>query len=144
MRCLVVAALILAGGCSEPPATATGLPPTPRAAAAGFEGAWTVVTINGVTPPPSQSPIRLTVSSATIAARADCAYIGERGYVLSGPATAVLTEAPRGLVTSCARGLSPEETAFLQVFQSGAEGGVREGRMKVEYGARTFEAVRER
>ena len=129
MRPLLLAALLPILGCSEAQL------PTP------FSGDWRVTAIDGRPAPARDSPIRISVGSAAVGASADCVGLGETRYVVRG-GVMTLTPPPPGMVTSCTRGLSGFESAFTEVFKTGAVGRLRDGRLMLEYGGTTIEAVR--
>lgn len=145
MTPIAIGGLLLAPGCSEAAPVAMQAPP-PAAPAAQlptpFAGTWRVVAIDGRAAPPRESPILISVGAAALGARADCAYLMDAPYAVANGAMTVRPRPP-GMVTSCARGLSPFENTFREVVQAGAVGRLRGERLVLERDGRTVEAVRE-
>ena len=150
MRPLLLAALLPALGCSETPASGVRdtqpSPPAPLEAQlpTPFSGDWRVTAVDGQPAPPRHSPILISVGSAAVGARADCVRLGETRFVVRGGAMTLTPPPPSGPVAMCARGLSTFESAFSEVFRTGAVGRLRDGRLVLERGGRTIEAVRDR
>lgn len=149
MRALAVVGVLLMAACSEParpPMTQERL--VERAAEqraappeAAFAGVWRVTAVDGAPAAAGQSPILVRIDSGGMAAAADCAFLGERRYEVDG-VTLRLTAPPSGMVTSCARGLSPLEMAFTEVFETGGVARLAGETLVVERNGRSATLVR--
>lgn len=136
MRTPLVAGLfgLLLGACSEPRAASRAAElPAARLAddADAIMGTWIVASLNGKSVPAGQDPVRLAIDSARAAAGASCVNLGELAHARQTDGL-VLAAAPPGEVTSCARGLSPSETAFEAVFRPGARVRADGERLRIE------------
>ena len=85
-----------------------------------WEGIWTVRTVDGAAVHQT-SPITIRIAAEAIVASADCALLVKTTYTADETGFLVGPPTP-GPISSCARGLSPAETAVQAIIRPGASG----------------------